>query len=150
MYNIKERETSRSVSVYLMTKVNENEAGNDMSSIIVSVATSMFTVNMLYTISEQKQLWIAIFLVLELFVLVLQRVIAKCCYTRAEENDIDKMTLYRITVIIHLTITFIIIKLVMDIFSFLIAITYMESFDYINIGAVVLSFVMVILVHLKF
>lgn len=126
------------------------DVGTKMSSVIVSVFTSMFTVSTLYQISNQQELWVAIFIVVELFVLVLQKLLTKCCYTRYEENDVDTVTLYRFTVILHLTLSFVIVKLVMDIFTFLIAITFMEWFDYVNILSVVLFFTMVIFARLEF
>lgn len=126
-----------------------NDVSGKMSSVVVSMFTSMFTVNTLYTYSSQKELWVAIFIVIELFIIVLQRLVTKCCYSRAQENDIDQTTLYRFTVILHLTVTFIIVKLVLDIFSFLIAITILEWYDYINILSVVLFFIMVIFARLE-
>lgn len=121
-----------------------------MTGVIVSVFTSAFTLSILYQVSTQRELWVAIFLVVELFVLVLRQLITKCCYTRYEKNDIDQATLYRFTVILHLTVTFVLVKLLMDIFTFLMAVTPMRWFDYVNIGTVALLFVLVIFARLEF
>lgn len=121
-----------------------------MTSIVVSVFSSAITLGTLYNISSQKELWLAILLVFALYTIVLQRMIGKCCYSRAEENDIDKKTLFQFTESLHLTVTIILVKLVVDVFSFLIAITPMEWYDYVNIMLVVLFFVMVIFARLDF
>lgn len=128
----------------------ESALSGKMTGVIVSVFTSAFTLSILYQISTQRELWVAIFLVIELFVLVLRQLISKCCYTRFEKNDIDQATLYRFTVILHLTITFVLVKLLMDIFTFLMAVTPMLWFDYVNIGTVALLFVLVIFARLEF
>ena len=127
-----------------------NDVSTRLTSVIVSVFTSMFTVSTLYTISDQKELWVAIFIVLKLFVIVLQRIVSRCCYSRAEAKDIDKMTIYRFTMILDTTITFVIVKLVMDIFTFLMAITPMAWYDTVNIANYVLFFTMVIFARLEF
>lgn len=121
-----------------------------MTGVIVSVFTTIFTLSILYSISSERLLWVAIFIVLKLFVLILQRLISKCCYSRVEKNDVDKTTLERFTVILDMTITFVLVKLVMDIFTFLMAINTMAWYDYVNIGGVVLFFVLVIFARLEF
>lgn len=128
----------------------ESAISGKMTGVIVSVFTSAFTLSILYQVSTQRELWVAIFLVVELFVLVLRQLITKCCYTRYEKNDIDQATLYRFTVILHLTITFVLVKLLMDIFTFLMAVTPMRWFDFVNIGTVALLFVLVIFARLEF
>ena len=121
-----------------------------MTSIVVSVFSTAITLNTLYNISTQKELWLAILLVVALYTIVLQRMIGKCCYGRAEENDIDKKTVFQFTETLHLTTTIVLIRLVMDVLSFFMAITSMEWYDYVNIIQVVLFFVLVIFARLEF
>jgi hypothetical protein len=121
-----------------------------MMSIVVSVLSSAITLNTFYNYSSQKELWLAILLVLVLYIIVLQRMIGKCCYSRAEEHDIDKQTLFRFTETLHMTTTIVLVKLVMDVFSYLIAITPMEWYDYLILLFIVVFFVMVIFARLDF
>lgn len=131
-------------------KMTESALTSKMTGVIVSVFTTTFTLSILYSISSERLLWVAIFIVFKLFVLILQRLISKCCYSRAETNDVDKTTLHRFTVILDLTVTFVLVKLVMDMFTFLMAVNTMAWYDYVNIGGVVLFFVLVIFARLEF
>lgn len=128
----------------------ESAISGKMTSVIVTIFTTAFTLQTLYTISTQRELWVAIFAVLLVFVFVLQRLIAKCCYGRAEQNDVDKMTLYRATVILQLTVSFVIVKIIMDIANFLMAISVMHWQDYVNILTAVIVFVLAIFSRLEF
>ncbi len=128
----------------------ESPISGRLEGIVVSVFTSAFALSLLYRKSSARDLWLAIFLVIQIFVLIVQRVLNKCCYTRAETNDVDKTTLHRLVVIIQLTVRFVIVKLVMDIFTFQMAITHMNWQAYVNVGTVVISFVLAIFARIEF
>jgi hypothetical protein len=128
----------------------QSPIGSRMTSAVVSIFTSAFTITTLYQISTQRELWIAIFLEVELLFLALQQVVAKCIYSREEVNDVDKVTIFRFTTILHMTVLFVLVKLATDIFSFLIATTVMRWFDYVNILTTVVFFIIVIFARLEF
>ncbi len=121
-----------------------------MSSYIVSVFTSFFTVTTLYTISTQREIWIAIFLVAELFLTGIESAITKFCYTREEQKDVDRETVVRFTEILHLTIRFVVVKLFMDIATYRMAITVLQWYDYVNILVTIVAFVLVIFARIEF
>lgn len=128
----------------------ESNASNRMISIITSIFTSSFTINYLYDKSGQKGLWLGVFIILYAFIQILQSAIYRCCYTRQEENDVDKQTIHQIFLIINLTLAFVIITLFLDITKFFIAITHMKWRDYINILAFIIGFTLFIFPHTEY
>lgn len=123
---------------------------NKMTGAIVSAFTSIFTVQVLYSISAQRELWIAIFTVSGAVVVGLEKAISKCFYRRDEQQDAGRLAIIRFTTILRLTISFVIIKLVMDLIFFLMAINIMQWYHYVNILVILLFFAVVILAHLEF
>lgn len=122
----------------------ESAASNKMISIVVSIFTSGFTVNLLYDKSGQKGFWPCALLLLYTYVQILEAVIIKWFYTRQEANDIDKQTIHQIFLIVDLTIVFITVAIILDIAKFFIAITCMKWYDYINILAYMVGFTLFI------
>lgn len=116
-----------------------------LMSVIVSIFTSAFTLTLLYNFCTQKEIWFAIFVYLDAYIRALQTIITKCCYTRQEENDVDRVTLFDLTVVMQITITFVTVNLLLDILTFFISITHMKWYDYINIIADVIFFIIVLI-----
>jgi hypothetical protein len=125
-------------------------SSNKMTGAIVSAFTSVFTVQVLYSISAQRELWVAIFAVSGAVVVGLEKAISKCFYRRDEQEDAGRLAIVRFTTILRLTISFVIIKLVMDLIFFLIAINVMKWYHYVNIVMILVFFAVVILAHLDF
>lgn len=132
------------------TTTSSTTTSNKFVSPIVSVFISLFTVSALYTISNQKELWVLVFLVIALIVVVLEKTITNCCYRREEWKDVDTLTVIQFATILKLTIGFIILKLITDIFLFFIAVTIMLWLDYVNILSVVVGFILFIFARLEF
>ena len=128
----------------------ESAASSKMIAIIVSIVTSGFTINLLYDRSGQKCFWLGAFVVIYVFIQILQAAIHKCCYTREEREDIDKLTIDHLFVIINFTLVFVIVTLLLDITRFFIAITHNKWYDYVNILAFVIGFTLFIFPHTEF
>lgn len=123
--------------------------GNSITGAIVSIFTSVFTVQLLYTISAQRELWIAIFAVAGVVVVGTEKAIGKCFYKRNEQSDVDRLKVTQVAGVLRLTITFVMIRLVMDLILFLVAITTMKWYHYINIMMILLFFAIVIISNLE-
>lgn len=121
-----------------------------MIQIIVSTFASVFTVNLLYDISNQKGLWITIFFILDVFSHVVETVLIKCFFTRHERHDTDSSTLVIIITVIRMTITFVLTRLFLDVTLFLIAVTRMKWYDYVNVTLVALAFMLVLFTRIKY
>lgn len=137
-------------SLARVPSVSVSAQSNKMTGAIVSAFTSIFTVQVLYSISAQRELWIAIFTVSGAVVVGLEKAISKCFYRRDEQQDAGRLAIIRFTTILRLTISFVIIKLVMDLIFFLMAINIMNWYHYVNIVMILLFFAVVILAHLEF
>lgn len=120
-----------------------------MMSIIVSIFGTIFAVNLLYEYSDQKGLWIVIVFLFDIFAQVLEIIIASCCFTRHEASDIDKVTLDRLILVLRFIISFVMVRLVLDLVIFLMAVTNMVWYDYVNITAVALIFMLVIIARIN-
>jgi len=119
-----------------------------MISIVVSIVTSSFTINLLYEYSGQKGFWICAFALAYVYVQLFAALIDKCFYTRREAQDIDKVTLQLLIGIVTLTIMFVLVTLLLDVVKFFMAITPMQWYDYVNILAFMLGFALFIFPHI--
>jgi len=121
-----------------------------MMSIVISVFASIFAINLLYAYTSLKGIWIAIVLIADEWAQIFQKtILAKGCFTRHEANDTDKVTLDQIITLIRLIISFVTVALALDVVKFLMAITHMVWYDYINIIVGALTFMLVLLARLK-
>lgn len=128
---------------------NGGVVGNKLTGAIVSIFTSVFTVQALYTISAQRELWIAIFLVAGAVVVGLEKAISKSCYRREEQEDVDRLTVVRFAAVLRMTISFVVIKLFMDLALFQMAIERLAWYHYVLIMMNLIFFAIVILSHLE-
>lgn len=114
----------------------------------MTLVTTLLTVALLYSISNLKELWVALFVAFAVGLLFAKKLISACCYEDFEKQDLDQRTIFQFLDFALMTCVFIISKILIDIFSFLAAITVLEWYDFINIIAIIFFFVFVILFKL--
>lgn len=122
---------------------------DNVTPLITSALASLFAVQNLYNIANQKELWIAVFAVLDVIVYCVKRLVTRLLYSEEEKDDIDNQTLLKFLRFIHMTIVFIVMKLVFDIFSFLMGTNVMYWYNYIEVFALLMTILFVIMSKLE-
>ena len=122
---------------------------DNATPLVSSIFTSLFTVTILYSISTPKDLWILVFLVIDTTFTVIRTIISKYYFSQIEIDDLDKLIIIQFFRFIHTTLSLMLIKILLDIMTFIVLTSIMYWYDYLNIGMVVLCFLFVMFSKLK-
>ena len=117
----------------------------NLRPLLTTLFTSLFTVALFMTISNQKELWVLLFVAADVGVLFIRKMVASYLYRRYEENDYDRMVVLQMVDFIHVVIVFIIAEFLLSILTFLTSISTLYWYDYIINLAFVVFFAFVII-----
>ncbi len=108
--------------------------GSTLTSIIGSFVASSIGTEALYQISNQTELWIAVLLVVAIYLVVATQILAQLTTPRdpREEVELEHVILLKLMSFLLMTCVMIQIRLVMDVFRYGLAVTPMAWDDYIN------------------
>jgi len=106
---------------------------DNVTPLISSVFTSLFAVGLLYAWVSQKELWVLVFAVIDALLMALRKLVAKHFYTKLERDDIDSQTTMQFLRVAHVTVMFIITKILYDIVTFLVLTSTMYWYNFIDV-----------------
>lgn len=122
---------------------------DNATPLVSSIFTSMFTVTILYSISTPKDIWLLFFILVDVAVSTIKSLIAKYYFTRMESDDLDNLIIMQFFRFIHTTLILMLMKIVLDIMTFIILTSTMYWYNYVDIGLVLFCFLFVIFSKLK-
>jgi hypothetical protein len=112
---------------------------DNATPLISSLFTSFFAVTLLYQYIDQKDLWIAVFLMALIIVSILESNIPKYFYDIQESNDLDNITVIRVLRFIYTTLILMSTKVVFDVATFFALTSILYFYNYIDIMALVVT-----------
>jgi hypothetical protein len=111
--------------------------GGGVTTTLVTVATSFFTISLLYQISTQRELWLLLFLGLGLAFAAISEVMRQRAAERGWSRDVRNVLLARLLQCLQLTVMFVATLLLYDLASFIaaVAVPPLQWYDYMNLLA---------------
>lgn len=122
--------------------------GSTLTTLVGSFVASFIATDALYQISNQTELWIAVILVVDIYLVVatqfMQQIMSPA--QRGQEQEMEHVIMLKLMAFLHMTAILILIRLVVDLFRYALAVTPMAWDDYINFFNMTL-FVVFVSVH---
>lgn len=106
---------------------------DNITPLLSTLFTSIFVVGLLYAFASQKELWVLVFGVIDVFLLAIKKLVAKHYYTKLERDDIDALVVMQFFRLLHTTVIFVITKIFYDIVTFLVLTSTMYWYNYIDV-----------------
>lgn len=119
--------------------------GSTLTSLVGSFVASFIAIDALYQISNQTELWIAVILVIDIYLVVATQFMQQIMMPtqRGHEPEMEHVVLLKLMGFLHMTAILILIRLVVDLFRYALAVTPMAWDDYINFFNIMLFIVFV-------
>ncbi len=129
--------------------LNERVYVDNATPLVSSIFTSLFTVTILYSISTPKDLWVLVFFIIDITFTVIKTLIAKYYFSRLETDDLDNLIIMQFFRFIHTTITLMLMKILLDIMTFIVLTSTMYWYNYLDVGMFVLTAIFVVFSKIK-
>lgn len=117
---------------------------DNVTPLISTVLTSLFAVQVLYSVSSQRELWIVVVGSLLLGMKQAQSLVAKKLYTKLERDDVDQAVVMQFFRFINTTLMFIVSRLLYDAIVLLIYTSVLYWYNYIDVLLLVMIFAFII------
>ncbi len=117
---------------------------DNVTPLLTSIFTSIFAVSVLYSIATPKDIWILVFILILTTITAIKSIISKHYFSRIESDDLDNLIIMQFFRLLHTTLILMLMKIVLDIMTFIILTSTMYWYNYIDVGMIVLSFLFVL------
>lgn len=122
---------------------------DNITPMISSVFTSLFAVTLLYAVAAQREIWVAVFGVITVFIVAGKKAVAKHLYTKMERDDIDNLMVMLGFRFAQANAMFIVTKVIFDLTAVLWFTSVMYWYDYIFVLALAFIFAFAIFTKIQ-
>jgi hypothetical protein len=117
---------------------------DNVTPLLTSIFTSIFAVNILYSIATPKDIWILVFILIDTAMTAIKSIISKHYFSRLEIDDLDNLIIMQFFRLIHTTLILMLMKIVYDIITFIIQTSTMYWYNYLDVGILLICFLFVL------